>query len=166
MRAHRVSRPGLPLHSTSPGQAAGEIVFIVRAMASPRTRSRLSLLAPILVGLLAACQEPDVGQSCSFDGSALTDGPVAADFLETGKTECENLVCIRSPEAPAGSRVKNNPYCSKPCVADDDCSSDETGLVCRSVVLDAEFLARLPEDVRRKYLGDVQFSSYCAIPLR
>jgi hypothetical protein len=32
------------------------------------------------------------------------------------------------------------------------------------VVLDPEFIASLPEDVRQKYLGDVQFSSYCAIP--
>ena len=41
----------------------------------------------------------------------------------------------------------------------------DTGLVCRTVVLDPQFLASLPEDVRQKYLGDVQFSSYCATPL-
>jgi hypothetical protein len=114
--------------------------------------------------MLPGCQQPDVGQSCSFDVPGLS-GPVAADYLETGKTECENLVCIRSPELPPGSPVRSNPYCSKPCVSDGDCSRDETGLVCRAVVLDPEFLASLPEDVRRKYLGDVQFSNYCAAPL-
>jgi hypothetical protein len=124
-------------------------------------------LAPLALSmLLAGCQEPDVGQACSFDLPGVGSGPVAADYLETGKTECENLVCIRSPDAPAGSGVKNNPYCSKPCVSDGDCSQSETGLVCRAVVLNQDFINALPEDVRRKYLGDIGFSNYCAVPLR
>ena len=114
--------------------------------------------------MLPGCQDPDVGQSCSFD-VVVPGGVLTADYLETGKTECENLVCIRSPDPAPGSRVANNPYCSKPCVSDSDCSKDETGLVCRTVVLDPGFLAGLPDEVRRKYLGDVQFSSYCAAPL-
>jgi len=134
-------------------------------MQVPPARVRPSVLAGVLLGMLAACQQPDVGQSCSFDVPGVGPGPVTADYLETGKTECENLVCIRSPDPPAGSHVKNNPYCSKPCVSDSDCSKSETGLVCRTVVLDPQFLASLPEDVKQKYLGDVQFSSYCATPL-
>jgi hypothetical protein len=122
------------------------------------------VLAALAAGMLGGCQDPDVGQRCSFDAPGLSD-PVTSDYLETGKTECENLVCIWSPPLPAGSPVENNPYCSKPCVSDSDCSKDETGLVCRTVVLDPAFLASLPEDVRAKYLGDVQFSSYCAAPL-
>jgi hypothetical protein len=133
-------------------------------MQEARSRSTTPLLAALFLGMLAGCQDPDVGQACSFD-SPLAAGPVDADYLETGKTECENLVCIRSPDLPPGSRVQNNPYCSKPCVSDDDCSPGDTGLVCRSVVLDPEFLASLPEDVRRRYLGDVQYSNYCAAPL-
>jgi hypothetical protein len=131
-------------------------------MDETRSRSSLRILAALLGAMLAGCQGPDVGQSCSFDAPGV---PVAADYIETGKTECENLVCIRSPDLPPGSPVKNNPYCSKPCVSDGDCSRDETGLVCRTVVLDPEFLASLPEEVRKKYLGDVQYSSYCAAPL-
>jgi hypothetical protein len=131
-----------------------------------RSQPRSLLLAAVFLGMLAACQQPDVGQSCSFDAPGVAPGPIQADYLETGKTECENLVCIRSPEPPAGSKIQNNPYCSKPCVSDGDCSRGETGLVCRSVVLDPEFLASLPEETRRKYLGDVQFSSYCAAPTR
>jgi hypothetical protein len=119
------------------------------------------VLIALGAAMLPGCQEPDVGQSCSFD-VATPDGPLTADYLETGKTECENLVCIRSPAVESWTRA--NPYCSKPCVSDDDCSRSETGLTCRSVVLDPEFIASLPEDVRQKYLGDVQFSSYCAIP--
>jgi hypothetical protein len=129
-----------------------------------RDRSSLLPLAACL-GMLAACQQPDVGQKCSFDAPGVPLASAAADYLETGKTECENLVCIRSPER-AGTKLSNNPYCSKPCVADRDCATGETGLVCRTVVLDQEFLTQLPPDVRRKYLGDVQFSSYCAAPLQ
>jgi hypothetical protein len=122
---------------------------------TPALPRSVLVLSTLLVGMLGACQDPDVGQSCSID---VPEGPVAADYLETGKTECENLVCIRSPQ-------RATPYCSKPCVANDDCSTGETGLVCRTVVLDPEFLAQLPEEVRRRYLGDVQFSSFCAAPL-
>jgi len=133
-------------------------------MSDRRSRARSLLLAAAGLCMLAACQQPDVGQSCSFDVPGIAPGPVSADFIETGKTECENLVCIRSPDPPAGSKVRNNPYCSKPCVSDSDCARGETGLVCRAVVLDPEFLASLPEETRQKYLGDVQFSNYCAAP--
>lgn len=122
-------------------------------------RFPLLALLPALV-LLAGCQDPDVGQACSIAG--LPSGgaaPVAADWMETGNTTCDNLVCIRSPG-------RDVPYCSKACVSDRDCSSGSTGLVCRPVVLDAEFLASLPEATRQKYLGDVQFSNYCAAPLQ
>ena len=115
-------------------------------------------LAPALaaLALAAGCQSPDVGQRCDFQGSAAT-GPVAADFMESGNAGCANLVCLRSPGRDGG-------YCSKACVSDRDCFSGETGLVCRQVVLDPDFLASLPPDVRQKYLGDIQFSSYCAVP--
>jgi hypothetical protein len=140
-------------------------VLIIVPPMPPALRPSSPLLLAAALGMLAGCQQPDVGQQCSFDVPGVTDGPVAADYLETGKTECENLVCIRSPDPPPGSGVENNPYCSKPCVSDGDCSRSETGLVCRAVVLDPEFLASLPEDVRRKYLGDVEFSNYCAVPV-
>jgi hypothetical protein len=116
-------------------------------------------LAPALaaLALAAGCQSPDVGQSCDFDSGAT--GPVAADFMATGITVCENLVCLKSPGRSGG-------YCSKACVSDRDCSSGSTGLACRQVVLDPDFLAALPPDVRQKYLGDISFSSYCAVPLQ
>jgi hypothetical protein len=116
--------------------------------------------------LVAGCQDPDVGGPCTFYLPGLDTGAVAADYLETGKTECDNLVCIKSPPPPAGSRVKNNPYCSKPCVATNDCSPSDTGLECRDVVLDETFLNALPPDIRAKYLPPgVQNAKYCAAPV-
>jgi len=122
---------------------------------------RLALLAAAL-GLLAGCQDPDVGQACHL---SLTLTAPTSDWFETGNFECVNPVCMQSPLPPAGSKVKHNPYCSKACVSDRDCYSGETGLVCRAVVLDQEFLAALDPATRQKYLGDIQISNYCAVPL-
>jgi len=119
------------------------------------------LLAAAL-GLLVGCQDPDVGQACSLSVTLLAP---TSDWFETGNFECVNPVCMQSPVAPGGSKVKHNPYCSKACVSDRDCYSGETGLVCRAVVLDQQFLAALDPVIRQKYLGDIQISNYCAIPL-
>jgi hypothetical protein len=69
----------------------------------------------------------------------------------------------------AGERYADCPsglcgYCSKPCVSDQDCFKSETGLICRQLVLDEEFINSLPPDVRETYLAGVTFSSYCAVP--
>ncbi len=109
--------------------------------------------------ILAACQGPDVGQACSLraTGTGTAPGP-GADWFETGNFECVNPVCIQS-------YGRATPYCSKACVSNRDCYTGSTGLVCRAVVLDQEFLAALPPDVRAKYLGEIQSSDYCAVPL-
>jgi hypothetical protein len=118
-------------------------------------------LAGLALGalLVAGCQDPDVGQPCTFDLSGNEEVP--GDYLETGKTECENLVCIRSPTRATG-------YCSKPCVATSDCSQSDTGLVCRPVVVDQNWVQSLTPEQQQKYndyLGSIQFSNYCALPL-
>ncbi len=136
--------------------------------------------------LLAACQQPDVGQPCDgpqgngLDLKAPGGGPLdqnladgrgcssdGADYFKTGVTRCENLVCIRSSTGACAADpglLAVRYYCSKPCVSDGDCFESETGLVCRQVVLDPNFLASLPPDVRQRYLGDIQSSSFCATP--
>jgi hypothetical protein len=122
---------------------------------------RLAPLAAAALAFLAGCQDPDVGQACTMRYSGGTQG---GDWFETGNFECVNPICIRSI-LPAGSKVKNNPYCSKACVSNRDCFNSDTGLVCRAVVLDQDFLSALPAAVRDQYLGDVQISSYCAAPV-
>ena len=136
--------------------------------------------------ILAGCQSPDVGQTCSLQVGTdpdvnLNTDPVPADFLESGADNgCDNLVCIKSPEV-AGSSVKNNPYCSKQCVSNSDCFQSETGLVCRQVTIDRNFINSLSLEKRKQYysiLGcqvaddgtptqcPLQFESYCASPLQ
>jgi hypothetical protein len=120
---------------------------------------------------LAGCQEPDVGQPCTLQWGSGSDAPDPVklfetgglDFFESGNLSCENLVCIVSPAA-AGTRYSSGGYCSKPCVSNQDCYESETKLVCRQMVLDPVFLAQLAPDLKARYLGEVQFSSYCAVP--
>jgi hypothetical protein len=144
------------------------------------SRRRVTVLLPLLAAVVA-CQDPDVGSRCRItwgDGPPPTPQTIRGDYLETGNVACEDLVCIVSPAA-ADSRSQyascaggdeatgdagSCGYCSKPCVSDSDCYKDETGLECRQMVLDPDFIAALPEEIRQKYLGDAAFSSYCAVP--
>ena len=128
------------------------------------------------VVLLAACQSADVGQACLIttgQGAGAVDvntTSVPADVFQSNAANgCDNLVCIKSPDQPASSKVKNNPYCSKACVSNDDCFQGDTGLVCRPVTVDPNFIKTLPQDIQDQYaklLGSIQFSSYCAAPLQ
>ena len=143
-------------------------------MRTPRHASVLAPLAALaLAGLLSGCQDPDVGQRCRVPRDPLaqaspTPATITGDYLENGNPACDNLVCIVSPTVPGG-RYNDCPggecgYCSKPCVSDTDCFRSETGLACRQMVLDEAFMNSLPADLRERYLADIQFSSYCAVP--
>ncbi len=141
----------------------------------------LSALAAL--ALLAACQGPDVGQRCTFGGNNPVAGvepaTVSGDYLETGNVACDSFVCIVSPIQPGtaspdisaryGSCASSGStlcgYCSKPCVSNQDCFQSKTGLECRQMVLDPQFLASLDPATRAAYLADVSYSSYCAVPL-
>ena len=141
-----------------------------------RAHYRLTPFALVLA--LAACQGPDVGQSCTLREEEVQRNPVAADVLEAGNAACDSLVCIKSPAQPAGSKLASNPYCSKPCVSNDDCYTGETGLVCRPVTLDPDYLATLPQATQDQYRQLLncpagvdlrqcaQQSSYCAVPVQ
>ncbi len=130
---------------------------------------KMALVAAVLA--LGACQEPDVGQPCTLtwgnpeQGAPTPPTPqtITSDWFESGNTECENLVCIVSPAAP-GTKYASGGYCSKPCVSNTDCYESKTGLVCRQMILDADFLTLLDPKVKAQYLGDVQFSAYCGVP--
>jgi len=146
---------------------------------------RLVLLAFVAsAALTAGCQSPDVGQRCDVAwGTNTTEFPaprpetIPGDYLETGNLACDSLVCIVSP-ARSGeySRCASGDtqcgYCSKPCVSDTECYKSETGLVCRQMVLDPEFIRLLEEqdeangtNLADQYLGDARYSRYCAAPL-
>ncbi len=133
---------------------------------------KMALVAAALA--LGACQEPDVGQPCRFSWGteaypiADKSNPdhIKSDWFESGNTECENLVCIMSP-VDAGTRYASGAYCSKPCVSNSDCYQSKTGLECRQMVLDPAFLKWLDNNnpsLKQEYLGNLQFSSYCAVP--
>jgi hypothetical protein len=144
---------------------------------SPARATTAALL--LLASLAIACQEPDVGARCRMawgeGATSPTPSTAQGDYLETGNVGCEDLVCIVSPATSGkyGSCAGGDPdagdagscgYCSKPCVSDDDCYRSETGLECRQMVLDPQFIAALTPAVREKYLADVSFSSYCGVP--
>lgn len=140
-------------------------------------RRRLSrvVIAAVSSLALAACQDPDVGDPCTLswsptweqDGTPPPPRPseVGSDYFESGNLACEGLVCIVSPaEANTTYGEYESGYCSKPCVSNADCFESDTGLVCRQMVLDPVFLEQLDAATRARYLSEIQFSSYCAIP--
>jgi hypothetical protein len=134
------------------------------------TWKRVLAVLPLVV--LAACQDPDVGQRCDIAWGDIETTPPpdpvllfasgGADYFESGNLSCENLVCIVSP-SPAGARYSVGGYCSKPCVSNNDCFESETGLVCRQMVLDPVFLAQLSPELRERYVPEFQTSSFCAV---
>ena len=141
----------------------------------PRASSLPALvLLAALSAALPGCQQPDVGERCPFSWGTDAGTPpprpdtAAGDYFETGNVACDDLVCIVSP-VPSGSKYgecegENCGYCSKPCVSDNDCFKDETGLVCAQLVLDPAFIASLDEATKDRFLADVRFTSYCVAP--
>ncbi len=139
--------------------------------------SRTAVAAAALALVAATgCQKPDVGEPCTLAWNPMweqqgtppppTATEVTADYFESGNLACDGLVCIVSP-ATTGRYASPEPgqgYCSKPCVSNADCFEKETGLVCRQMVLDPVFLQTLDATTRDRYLADIQYSSYCAVP--
>ncbi len=140
-----------------------------------RFRSSLFAAALALVAT-TGCQKPDVGGPCTLawnptweqNGTAAppTASTTTSDFFESGNLACDGLVCLVSPATSGeyASTVPGQGYCSKPCVSNSDCYESETGLVCRQMVLDPVFLETVSAETRQRYLADIQYSSYCAVP--
>ena len=139
--------------------------------------ARLALVVALAALLATGCQSPDVGQPCKLPSRAnAPPGPTPdtaqGDYLEFGNVGCDNLICIVSPATPGSSYNACSGsgtdlqcgYCSKACVSDQDCFRSQTGLACRQMVLDPAFIAGLSPADRDRYLADIQFSSYCAVP--
>jgi hypothetical protein len=146
---------------------------------------RVALLAVTVSAVLTAgCQPPDVGARCDITwGTDTVTFPaprpetIPGDYLEMGNLACDSLVCIVSPArsgkyASCASGDTQCGYCSKPCVSDTECFKSETGLVCRQMVLDPDFILFLEAQdaangtsLAAQYLGDARYSRYCAAAL-
>jgi len=148
------------------------------AMSSPRRLAASLSFVALLAA--AACQSPDVGQPCPMNLLYADGGPIAvaagsgecsaenADFFRSGAIECDNLICLQSATGTCSSGSATTPFevrafCSKACVSNADCFTSQTGLVCRTVILDPSFVASLP-DGGAPYLPQPLASSYCAPP--
>ncbi len=137
-------------------------------------RTVITAISVLSMAIMSGCQSPDVGQPCQLDGAPQS---VAADVFESGRAECDALVCIQSAAPGADAKAQDiyctqssggvqcRPYCSKACVSNADCDQDETGLECRDVVLDEAFINSLDPAIRQQFLGPSPFSKYCALPL-
>ena len=149
------------------------MLTISRPMPSAASKLAVALASAIA---LAACQNPDVGDPCTLQwGSDSTLPPptptnAVGDYFQSGNTACDDLVCIVSPASAESEYARNCAedstncgYCSKPCVSNQDCYTDETGLVCDLVLPDPAFLATLEPEVQERYLGDISFSSFCVV---
>lgn len=118
--------------------------------------------------VLVGCQSSDVGRKCTLTGPFFADNPAtgAVYFEESTSNGCDDLVCIQSSSSDLVKlKMGNNPYCSKPCSATDDCEPDDTGLVCRFITAD---LSQVPEAQRAQFeelLGNTRLYKYCATPL-
>ena len=92
-----------------------------------------------------------MGQACSLR-TGQGDAGVHADFFESNPSNgCDALICIESPDQASSSKVKNNPYCSKACKSNSDCFQGDTGLVCRPVTVDLDYVNSLAQSQRDTY---------------
>ncbi|MHB8416723.1 MAG: adventurous gliding motility lipoprotein CglC [Myxococcales bacterium] len=140
----------------------------------------IGILALGLAATWASCSLPsDLGQPCPLvtdggDGGLLAttgDGGENDDYLYRS-ADCDNLVCVRSAGSAldAGYGVcSNNCTPDTPgaaCGASQDCDTAHTGLVCRTLTIDPNFVKEiLAEDggaaLLEEYLGGPN-AMYCA----
>jgi hypothetical protein len=120
-----------------------------------------------LLFLLFACDPPsDLGNVCELrvaDGGLWTSAVSPTDdFIYSGTTQCENLVCLRPAGSPldAGYGICSNNCtpqdATNPNSLSDDCNGRASGLVCRQLSLDPAFIeALLAQDGGRQLLEEV-----------
>jgi hypothetical protein len=134
-----------------------------------------SILSILL--LTFGCNPPsDLGNVCELrlaDGGLWTSAVSPTDdFIYSGTTQCENLVCLRPAGSPldAGYGLCSNnctpKNASDPNSLSDDCNGRESGLVCRQIALDPSFIkAILAQDggkqLLQEVLGGNTIPTYC-----
>lgn len=131
-----------------------------------------------LAVLTVACQSVDIGQPCNMlpaGASLIVDECTVNGDLLTNSEDCaKSTYCIVSPVADktatcTATYKRFGGRCTKSCISNDECFQKETGMECRSVLLDSEFINELEKTnpgLLDKYLGmDIRSTSYCALPL-
>ena len=153
------------------------------------TRVLLALSATTLVlGLVGCSVGSGLNKNCNLprkvDGGVvfLTEGEVqektggGKDFIAFGALDCEDLVCVRDSsyaKSDAGADLSKPAlgYCSRPCVENSVCPSDDsaldnksdTALKCRPLLLDRDTLAAIaaiPSIAAQ--IGNVREPFFCA----
>jgi hypothetical protein len=146
-------------------------------------RRLLWLLAALALTAVAGCKETtDLDAPCRLMEPADDQGnlkPIMAndsrinpafDFLSSGNSDCENLVCIRlhgDPSKYDDSDGTAHGKCSGTCIDKGDCGEPEKGLDCRALSLDQKFLDDLKKNdptTYQQYFGDIAGSLYCVNP--
>jgi hypothetical protein len=129
-----------------------------------------------LAVLAVACQSVDIGQPCNMlpAGASLVvnECTVEGDLLTNSEDCAKSTYCILTPAAPGTCNDTYKAFggkCTKSCISNDECFQKETGMECRQVLLDADFINELEKTnpgLLDKYLGmDIRSTSYCALPL-
>jgi hypothetical protein len=128
-----------------------------------------------LAVLALACKNVDIGQQCNVLPASVTPAQdectVKGDLVSTQNYDCDTLFCIVTPKSKStcdSTTKRVGGRCTKSCVSNDDCFPSDTGMECRRVVLDSDFINELEKtnpDLLAKYLGDLRTTSFCAEPL-
>jgi hypothetical protein len=128
-----------------------------------------------LAVLALACKNVDIGQQCNVLPASVTpvqnECTVQGDLVSTQNYDCDTLFCIVTPAKAGTCTEAYKPVggrCTKSCVSNDDCFPSDTGMECRRVVLDSEFINELEKtnpQLLALYLGDLRTTSFCAEPL-
>jgi hypothetical protein len=156
--------------------------------------SRFWLLLPCGLGLAIAvfafgsCSEStDLGNPCRLmkptgDGGLV---PISVgdtiinnnfDFLSTGDSDCEDLICLRihGPDGGVNTAYDDSDgiahgSCSTGCIDKTDCGESSKGLVCQQLSFDQKFLDQLKSAdpaTYQEYFGDQATATYCVDPTK
>lgn len=92
------------------------------------------------------------------------------DFLSSGNSDCENLLCLREAGVDYGeSDADGNAHgiCSTPCIDVTDCGEPEKALDCQKLGFDQEYLDKLKQADPKTfadYFGESASATYCIDP--
>ncbi len=138
------------------------VMIFVAGLATSACRSNdlgtpCELVRPVCV---ANCNDPE---NMQIEYEPFQPEDLTRDYIATGVIDCEHFTCVSS------QGHQEQAYCTRTCLADDQCTGGTRDLVCRELLLDRDFIARLCESIGdeecERIFGRIQDSSFCAVPL-